>query len=98
LTIALFCRQERCAAALFYKWTQRFRLMDVPHRSQALPIPSAFLAVSVRAVEHIPDALLPIDADLPNGIYLRIPTANPRLVCRVVWVIAGARTDSGGLQ
>ena len=96
LRIAQFCAQERCAPAAFYKWRQRFRAMDVADRSQALPAPSAFLPVSVRLVEHVPDALLPIEAELPNGIRLRIPTANARLVCRVVRAVARARTHSGG--
>jgi hypothetical protein len=42
LTIAQFCAQERCAAAAFYKWRQRFQRTDVPVRSEALPTPSAF--------------------------------------------------------
>jgi putative transposase len=96
LTIAQFCVQERCAGAAFYKWRQRFRLTDVPARSHALPTTPAFLPVSVRVVEHVPDALQPIEADLPNGIRLRIPTANAPLVCRVVRAVAGARTRSGG--
>jgi len=35
---------------------------------------------------------------LPNGIRLRIPTANARLVCRLVRAVAGAKTDSGGAR
>jgi hypothetical protein len=95
LTVAQFCAQERCAAAAFYKWRQRFRLMDVPDRSQALPTRSAFLPVSVRLVEHVPSEP-PVEADLPNGVCLRIPTANPRLACRLIRAVARARTDSGG--
>ena len=42
------------------------------------------------------DEPLPIEADLPNGIRLRIPTANTRLACRLVRSIARAKIDSGG--
>jgi hypothetical protein len=33
----------------------------------------------VQVLERGPEEPLPIEADLPNGIRLRIPTANPRL-------------------
>jgi hypothetical protein len=41
---------------------------------------------------------LPIEADLPNGIRLRIPTANAHLACRLVRAVARAKTDSGGAR
>jgi hypothetical protein len=96
LTIAQFCAREPCAPAAFYKWRQRFRLVDVPDRSQSLPIPSAFLPVTVRLVEQVPDAMLPIEADLPNGVRLRIPTSNTGVACRLIRAVAGAKTHSGG--
>jgi hypothetical protein len=58
--------------------------------------PPAFLPVTVRVVEHELDEPLPIEADLPNGVRLRIPTADPRLACRLVRTVAAARTSSGG--
>jgi hypothetical protein len=41
---------------------------------------------------------LTIEADLPNGIRLRIPTANVQLACRLVRAVARTKTDSGGLK
>ena len=64
----------------------------------APPAPPAFLPVTLRLTEHAPDEPLPIVAELPNGIRLRIPTANARLVCRLVRAVAGAKTDSGGAR
>jgi hypothetical protein len=96
LTIAKFCAQERCALAAFHAWKRRFQLMDAqdPHRSvSALP---AFLPVKVRVVESAADQALPIEADLPNGIRLRIPTSNVRLACRLVRAVVGAKIRSGG--
>jgi hypothetical protein len=95
LTVTQFCAQERCAAAAFYKWRQRFRLIDVPDRSQGLPARSAFLPVSVRLVEHVPGEP-PVEAELPNGVCLRIPTSNAGLACRLVRAIVGAKTNPGG--
>jgi hypothetical protein len=98
LTIAQFCAQERLAVASFHTWKRRFRLIDLADQHRALPAPAtrAFVPVAVRVVEHIPDEPLPIEADLPNGIRLRIPTANPRVACRLIRAVAGARTNSGG--
>jgi hypothetical protein len=49
----------------------------------------------VRVLEHTRDEPMPIEADLPNGIRLRIPTASARLACRLVRALAEARTNSG---
>jgi putative transposase len=96
LTIAQFCAQERIARSKFHAWKRRFRLMSSPAQCPALPAPSVFLPVTVRLDDRTTDELLPIEADLPNGIRLRIPTGNARLACRLVRSIARARTDSGG--
>jgi len=96
LTIAQFCAQESIARSKFHAWKQRFRLMEFPAQCPALPAPSAFLPVTVRLDERTPDEPLPIEADLPNGVRLRIPTGNARLACRLVRSIAAARTGSGG--
>jgi hypothetical protein len=96
LTIAQFCVQECVARSKFHAWKRRFRLMESPDQCPALPPPSAFLPVTVRVVEHAHDDSLPIEADLPNGIRLRIPTVNSQLACRLVRTIAEARTEAGG--
>jgi hypothetical protein len=96
LTIAQFCSRERLSVSSFSNWKHRLRLVDLSEPRPALPAPSAFLPVTVRVVEHAPLEPLPIEADLPNGVRLRIPTSNARLACRVVRAVAGARTDSGG--
>ncbi len=44
-------------------------------RTSSVPPLPAFVPVSVRIVEHAPGELLPIEADLPNGVRLRILTA-----------------------
>jgi hypothetical protein len=96
LTIAQFCAQECIARSKFHSWKQRFRLMGPPDQCPTLPAPSAFVPVTVRLVERTPDEPLPIEADLPNGIRLRIPTSDARLACRIVRAVAGAKTHSGG--
>jgi hypothetical protein len=96
LTIAQFCARERCAMAAFYAWKRRFRFTDAVDHFTPLPSPSAFLPVRVRALERCPDELPPIEADLPNGIRLRIPIANVQLACRLVRAVARAKTNSGG--
>jgi hypothetical protein len=95
LTIAQFCDLERLSVASFSAWKRRLRLINLANHRPALSAPAAFLPVTVRVVEHAPDTPLPIEANLPNGIRLRIPTANPRLACHLVRVVARARTDSG---
>jgi hypothetical protein len=96
LTIAQFCAREGLGVFTFKSWKRRFRAIDLADHRPASSAPSAFLPVTVRVVERPPDEPLPIEADLPNGIRLRIPTANARLACRLVRSIAGAKTDSGG--
>jgi len=95
-TIAQFCAQERLSTESFYAWKRRLRLIDLADRRPALPAPSAFLPVTVRVVEPTTTELLPIEADLPNGVRLRIPTANARMACRLVRAVVGASTDTGG--
>ena len=96
LTIAQFCAQERLGTKSFYAWKRRLRLIDLAARRPALPAPAAFLPVNLRVVEPSAAEPLPIEADLPNGVSLRIPTANARLACRLVRAVIGARTDAGG--
>lgn len=99
LTIEQFCIQEGIARSKFHAWKRRFRLMESAERRPALPAPtarSAFLPVTVHLPERVGVEPLPIEADLPNGIRLRIPTEDPRLACRIVHAIASARTNSGG--
>jgi hypothetical protein len=96
LTIAQFCAQERFSIASFHAWKRRFRLIDLADRRPALSAPPVFLPVAVRVPEHTVAGPLLIEADLPNGIRLRIPTANARLACRLVRAVARAKTDSGG--
>ena len=96
LTVAQFCAQERLSAKAFYAWKRRLGLGDRPDQRPALPARRTFLPVTVRVVDHASEEMAPIEADLPNGIRLRIPTKNARLACRLVRAVAGARTDSGG--
>ena len=96
LSVERFCSQEQCARSAFYRWKHLLDPMQPPDQCSTLPAPSAFLPVTVRLVESDADQPAPIEADLPNGIRLRIPTGNVRLACRLVRSIAGARTDSGG--
>jgi hypothetical protein len=100
MTIAQFCAQERLARARasFHSWKRRLRLIDLADSCPALPAPSAFLPVTVRVLERAPDEPPPIEADLPNGIRLRLPTANARLACRLVRALARAKTDFGGTR
>ena len=95
-TVAQFCAEECISRSKFYAWKYRLRLRDrVNHRS-TLPARQTFLPVTVQVLERGPDKRLPIEADLPNGIRLRIPTANPRLACRLVSALARAKTELGG--
>ncbi len=96
LTIAQFCAREGLGVFTFKSWKRRFRVIDHTDHCPALSAPSAFLPVTVRLVERSPDESLPIEADLPNGVRLRIPTANPHLACRVVRAVAAAKTRPGG--
>ena len=96
LTIAQFCAREGIARSKFHAWKRRFGLMEAPARGPTSPAPSAFLPVTVRLLEPAPVGSPPIEADLPNGIRLRIPTGNGHLACRLIRAVAGARTDLGG--
>jgi hypothetical protein len=96
LTIAQFCAHEGVARSKFHAWKRRFRLASAANQCPTLPAPSTFLPVTVRVLQHGPEQPLPIEADLPNGARLRIPTANPRLACRFIRAVAAARAHSGG--
>jgi hypothetical protein len=96
LTITEFCAREHLAAGSFHAWKRRLRLVDLAEQRPASAPSSAFLPITVRVVEHASDTPQPIEADLPNGIRLRIPTANPHLAGHLVRIVARARTDSGG--
>jgi hypothetical protein len=111
LTIVQFCAQERCARSAFQRWKRHFQCvdpsgaMDLSDRLPSLPNPSpgkppappTFLPVAVRLVgNHADQPSPPIEADLPNGIRLRIPTADALLACRIVRAVAAAKTNAGG--
>jgi hypothetical protein len=96
LSIVQFCAQEGIARSKFNTWKHRFRLRDAANQRSTLPASQIFLPVTAQVLERGPEEPLPIKADLPNGIRLRIPTANSRLACRLVRAVAGAKTDSGG--
>ena len=98
LTIEQFCSQEGIARSKFHAWKRRFQLADVAQQRPALPSPSSFLPVTVRLLQHGPTELPPIEADLPNGVRLRIPTANERLACRLIRAVAAAKTRSGDMS
>ncbi len=101
LTIEQFCAQEGVARSKFHAWKRRFRLAEAAHQGPTLPARSAFLPVTLHVLPHghSPGAPeLPIEADLPNGVLLRIPTADPRLACRIVRALAAAQTNSGGAR
>jgi hypothetical protein len=96
LSIAEFCAKERCAKSAFYRWK---RLLDLAHpvnQSSKPPIRSDFLPVTVRLANRDAHQPAPIEAELPSGIRLRIPTANVQLACRLVRALAAAKTGSGG--
>ena len=108
-TIVQFCAQERCARSAFQRWKRHFQSMDVldqtptppipsPRPCPNLPAPSTFLPVAVRIIgNHTDQPSPPIEADLPNGIRLRIPTADAQLACRIIRVVTGAKTNAGAL-
>jgi hypothetical protein len=96
LTIAEFCTRDRLSAKLFYAWRRRLQRIELGDHRSALPTPAAFLPVTVRLAERATHEPLPIEADLPIGIRLRIPTGNANLACRLLRAVAGAQTDSGG--
>jgi hypothetical protein len=98
LTIEQFCSQEGIARSKFYSWKRRFRLANAAEPRPALPSPSSFVPVTVRLLQHGPAEPPPIEADLPNGVRLRIPTTDPRLACRIIRTVAAADTISGGAR
>jgi hypothetical protein len=96
LSIVQFCAQEGLRAKSFYAWKRRLQRVELTGPRAALPAPAAFLPITVRLAEPTASEPTPIEADLPNGIRLRIPTSNGTLACRLVRAVAGARTGSGG--
>jgi hypothetical protein len=78
LSVEQFCAQGRFARSAFYQWRHRLGRMNPADRCTSLPTPSNFLPVTVRLLERDAHQPAPIEADLPNGIRLRIPTANAR--------------------
>jgi len=99
LTIEQFCSQEGIARSKFHAWKRRFRLAGAAAEQRpALPSPSTFLPVTVRHLQRGPADPPPIEAELPNGVRLRIPTADARLACRIIRSVAAAKTNSGGEQ
>jgi hypothetical protein len=111
LSIVQFCTQERCARSAFQRWKRHFQIQGddlavrLPTSSiltpppKPLPAPPTFLPVAVRILgDHTDEPSPLIEADLPNGIRLRIPTADAPLACRIIRVVAGAKTTAGGSQ
>jgi hypothetical protein len=96
LTIARFCAREGLSTATFHSWKHRLRLVELADTLPAPSAPPAFLPVTVRLSEQAFTEGSPIVADLPNGVRLRIPTADARLACRLVRAVAAARTAAGG--
>lgn len=81
LSIEQFCAQESLTRSKFHAWKRRFRLADtIIDQCPALPAPSTFLPVTVRQdLQCGPEPTSsrpPIEANLPNGVQLRIPTAD----------------------
>ena len=97
LSVEEFCAQGQFARSAFYRWRHLLKFTSPADRSSPLA-PSTFLPVTVRLVETDARELDPIEADLPNGIRLRIPTANVTVACRLVRAVARARTDTGGFK
>jgi hypothetical protein len=98
LSVEQFCAKEQCAKSAFYRWKRELVLTDPSYARSTLPTPSTFLPVTVRINDSHAHQPAPIEADLPNGIRLRIPTANVHLACRLVRAVARTKTDSGGLK
>jgi hypothetical protein len=91
-----FCARECCSISAFYRWKQRLPLLGSPAPRRPIPASSPFLPVTVRILDQVRSEPLPIEADLPNGVQLRIPTTNPHLACRLLRAIVRAKTNSGG--
>jgi hypothetical protein len=98
LSVDEFCAQGQFARSAFYRWRRLLGVIKPAARHSSSSAPSTFLPVRVRLVESEAHQLAPIEADLPNGIRLRIPTANIQLACRLVRSVAAARTGSGGSE
>jgi hypothetical protein len=99
LSVEQFCAQGRFARSAFYRWKHRLGLMSRVDQCSTPPpsiSPSTFLPVTVRLLENDASHPAPIEADLPNGVRLRIPTADALLACRIVRAVAGAKTNAGG--
>lgn len=94
LSIVQYCARERISTAAFHAWKRRLRLADSTDSRQPALTP-AFLPVTVRLPDSIPDPPSTIEADLPNGVRLRIPTASPRLACRIVRIVARSQSNGG---
>jgi hypothetical protein len=98
LSVEQFCAKEQCAKSAFYRWKRQLELAGPTYECSTLPTPSTFLPVTVRIADNHARQPAPIEADLPNGILLRIPTADVQLACRLLRAIAGSKTDSGGVK
>ncbi len=99
LTIEQFCSQEGIARSKFHAWKRRFRLADVGGVSAQHYLPRRpFYRSRFASSSMVPTEPPPIEADLPNGVRLRIPTADPRLACRIIRTVAAASTNSGGTR
>jgi hypothetical protein len=96
LSVEEFCAQGQFARSAFYRWRHRLKFTSPAAQSSAPLALSTFLPVTVRLVESYAQEAAPIEAELPNGIRLRIPTANVQLACRLVRTVARTRTGSGG--
>jgi hypothetical protein len=82
LTIVQFCTQERCARSAFHRWKRHFECVGSSGGPPTLPATSgphptraarsAFLPVTVRIMGSNATELPPVEADLPNGIRLRV--------------------------
>jgi len=92
LTVAQFCAREGITTSSFHAWKRRLRLIDLADYRTKPPAPPAFLPITLQASTDSPM----IEADLPNGVRLRFPTADAHLACRLVRLVARARSDEGG--
>lgn len=99
LTIARFCRQEGILTSNFHAWKRRLQLGEAVPTRLARPdstAPAAFLPVTVTLPRPLGQGAVPIEAELPNGVRLRITAADPRLARRIIHALAAARTNPGG--
>lgn len=94
LSIVRYCAHERISTASFHAWKRRLRLADSADSGQPLATP-AFLPVTLRPPDPVPAMTAAIEADLPNGVRLRIPTASPRLACRIIRIVAQSQSNGG---